>query len=61
MLERTAPRIAAIEVGEENTYGHPTPSTLGALRAVPQVVRTDRDGTVRLHVADGRMRLERGA
>jgi competence protein ComEC len=61
MLERTAPRVAAIEVGEENTYGHPTPSTLTALRAVPQVVRTDRDGTVRLHVADGRMRLERGA
>jgi hypothetical protein len=24
-------------------------------------VRTGRDGTVRLHVADGRMRLERGA
>ena len=61
MLERTAPRIAAIEVGEENTYGHPTPSTLGALRVVPQVVRTDRDGTVRLHVAGGRMRLEPGA
>ena len=61
LLERTAPLVAAIEVGEDNTYGHPTPSTLGALRAVGQVVRTDRDGTVRLHVADGRMRLERGA
>ncbi len=59
MLERTAPRVAAIEVGADNTYGHPAPSTLGALRAVPQVVRTDRDGTVRLHVLDGRMRLER--
>ena len=31
MLERTAPRVAAIEVGEDNTYGHPAPSTLGAL------------------------------
>ena len=60
MLERTAPRVAAIEVGADNTYGHPTPATLGALREVPQVVRTDRDGTVRLHVLDGRMRLERG-
>ena len=57
LLERTAPRIAAIEVGR-NSYGHPAPSTLGALRAVPQLVRTDRDGTVRLRVAGGRMRLE---
>jgi competence protein ComEC len=61
MLERTAPQVAAIEVGAHNTYGHPAPSTLGALRVVPNVVRTDRDGTVRLHVADGRMRLERAA
>ena len=59
LLERTSPRIAAIEVGE-NSYGHPAPSTLGALRVVPQLVRTDRDGTVRLHVAGGQMRLERG-
>ena len=58
MLERTTPLLAAIMVGEENTYGHPTPSVLGALRAVPQVVRTDRDGTVRVHVAGGRMTVE---
>ena len=60
LLERTAPQVAAIEVGEDNTYGHPTPSTLDALRAVPQLVRTDRDGTVRLRVDGGRMRVERG-
>jgi competence protein ComEC len=58
MLERTAPQVAAIMVGR-NSYGHPAPSTLGALRAVPQLVRTDRDGTVRLRVEGGRMRLER--
>ena len=57
-LERTTPAVAAIEVGRENTYGHPTPSTLAALRAVPRVVRTDRDGTVRLRVSGGRMRLD---
>jgi competence protein ComEC len=60
LLERTAPQIAAIEVGR-NSYGHPAPSTLGALRVVPRLVRTDRDGTVRLHVAGGRMRLEGGS
>jgi competence protein ComEC len=57
MLERTSPRIAAIEVGR-NSYGHPAPSTLDALRAVPELVRTDTDGTVRLHVKDGAMRLD---
>ena len=36
LLERLTPRLAAIEVGE-NTYGHPTPSTLAALaRTVPE-------------------------
>ena len=57
-LERTSPDVAAIEVGGDNTYGHPAPSTLAALRGVPRLVRTDRDGTVRLRVAGGRMRLD---
>jgi competence protein ComEC len=58
LLERLKPRLAAIEVGE-NTYGHPTRSTLGALeRAVPQVVRTDEDGTIRLHAVGDRMWVE---
>ena len=60
LLERTAPAVAAIEVGAENTYGHPAPSTLDALRVVPELARTDVDGTVRLHVTGERMRLERG-
>ena len=59
LLERLRPAVAAIEVGRHNTYGHPTPSTLAALRAVPRVVRTDRDGTVRLRVSGSTMRLEK--
>ena len=51
------PAFAAIEVGRGNTYGHPAPSTLAALRAVATSYRTDRDGTVRLRVAR-RMRVE---
>ncbi len=58
-LERIRPRVAVIEVGRGNSYGHPTKSTLAALRSVPHVARTDKDGTVRLRVAGGRMRLER--
>jgi competence protein ComEC len=59
LLERLRPAVAAIEVGRGNTYGHPTPSTLAALRSVDHVLRTDRDGTIRLRVRDGAMTIER--
>jgi competence protein ComEC len=47
LLERLDPLVAGIEVGAQNTYGHPAPTTIRALRDVPRVVRTDRDGSVR--------------
>jgi competence protein ComEC len=54
VLSRLRPELAAIEVGEDNTYGHPAPSTLAALRrAGAPASRTDRDGTVTLSV-DGK-------
>jgi competence protein ComEC len=59
LLHRLAPAVAAIEVGRHNVYGHPAASSVAALRAVPNLVRTDRDGTVRLHVRAGAMRVER--
>lgn len=40
------PQLAVIQVGAGNSYGHPRAATLRALAAVPQVKRTDRDGTV---------------
>jgi competence protein ComEC len=58
LLARLRPRVAVIPVGRRNIYGHPAPATLAALRAVPVVRRTDRDGTVRLTVRDGRMAVE---
>ena len=58
LLERTRPSFAAIEVGRGNTYGHPAPSTLAALRAVDHVYRTDRDGTVRLRVRGGAVTVD---
>jgi competence protein ComEC len=59
VLERLRPRMAAIEVGADNTYGHPTPETLAALHAaVPHVYRTDRNGTVTLTVREGHMAIE---
>ena len=55
LLKRLRPRVASIPVGQ-NTYGHPTPSTLRALRAAGVAsYRNDRDGTVRLSIEDSRL------
>ena len=62
VLRRVRPRVAAVPVGE-NTYGHPAPSTLVALRrAGVRTFRTDRQGTVRVTLHDGALRVavERG-
>jgi competence protein ComEC len=58
LLQRLTPEVAAIEVGRRNRYGHPAPATVAELRGTT-VVRTDRDGTVRLHARGGSMTLER--
>jgi competence protein ComEC len=54
-LEQLRPQVAAIMVGRDNTYGHPTRQTLDELRSVPHVYRTDRDGTVRVRALGGRL------
>jgi competence protein ComEC len=56
VLERLRPRVAAIEVGAHNTYGHPVAATLRTLRAAGATIyRTDRDGSVRLEERGGRL------
>ena len=54
ILARLRPQVAVIPVGT-NSYGHPTPQALGALRAVPRVYRTDRNGTVRIDAVGDRL------
>jgi competence protein ComEC len=50
LLRRLRPEVAAIPVGP-NTYGHPAPETVAALRdAGVSTLRTDLHGTVRLAV-----------
>ncbi|MFK4100083.1 ComEC/Rec2 family competence protein [Streptomyces sp. NPDC019531] len=47
LIRRAAPRVALISVGADNSYGHPAPPTVAALRAGGAVVlRTDRDGAL---------------
>jgi competence protein ComEC len=57
LLRRLHPRLAVIEVGRHNTYGHPTAQALAALRVVPHVLRTDRDGTVRVIVSGRKLQV----
>ena len=52
-FQAVAPTVAVVPVGE-NTYGHPVPSTLAAIRATGATVfRTDRHGTVTLTFSGG--------
>jgi len=55
LLRRLRPRIAVIEVGLHNDYGHPRPQTLAALAASPglHLYRTDLNGRVVVE-SDGR-------
>jgi competence protein ComEC len=57
LLRRLHPRIAVIEVGAHNPYGHPTAQALRALSVVPRVYRTDHDGTVHLDLTGDRMEV----
>ncbi len=54
LLTELRPEVAGIGVGEDNGYGHPTPSTLDALEdSGADVYRTDLDGTIEATVVDG--------
>ena len=57
ILDRLRPQVAAVPVGE-NSYGHPAPSTLAALRAAGLFPhRTDREGTIRVRVDERGIRI----
>jgi competence protein ComEC len=59
VLARLRPEVAGIEVGLRNTYNHPAPGTVEALRrARVATYRTDRDGTVTLTVEDDGMHVD---
>jgi competence protein ComEC len=63
LLRRVRPRVAVISVGEQNDYGHPTPSTLQALADAPglSVYRTDRDGRVVIDSDGDRLEVSRAS
>jgi competence protein ComEC len=59
LLDRSAPRLAVISVGEHNPYGHPSAATLATLaeRRIP-TIRTDEQGEVTIDVRRRRWRVE---
>ncbi len=49
-LRAVNPKVAVVEVGERNRYGHPTPATLARIASdtFAKLFRTDLNGTVRV-------------
>ncbi|GAA2731819.1 hypothetical protein GCM10010360_16390 [Streptomyces nogalater] len=55
LIRLAAPRVALVSAGAGNSYGHPAPSTVAALRTGgATVLRTDRDGALALTGTGGR-------
>ncbi|MZF88075.1 ComEC/Rec2 family competence protein [Streptomyces sp. SID5643] len=60
LMGRVAPRLALISCGADNSYGHPAPGTVAALRdGGAAVLRTDRDGALAVVGGDGRLSVAR--
>jgi competence protein ComEC len=60
LIRAAAPRLALISCGADNTYGHPAPSTVAALRDGGAVVlRTDEDGALAVVGAGRELRVAR--
>jgi competence protein ComEC len=60
LLGSLRPALAVIPVGARNPFGHPAPSTLGALSAAGvQTLRTDRAGTVSVQASAAGLRVQR--
>jgi competence protein ComEC len=59
LLDRSAPRVALIEVGAGNPYGHPTPATLATLAERSLcILRTDLDGDLTVEVGQAGITAE---
>ncbi|MGB3683995.1 MAG: ComEC/Rec2 family competence protein [Rubrobacteraceae bacterium] len=57
LLSRFPPEVAVVSVGD-NSYGHPTPQTIGRLKTVgAEVFRTDEQGDVISTIKDGQVEV----
>lgn len=56
-IEAVSPKIAVIEVGARNSYGHPADATLKKLADLAPVFRTDKNGQITVAAADGKLKI----
>lgn len=59
LLEAVSPEAVVISCGRYNSYGHPVSAVLQRLEKHGcKIMRTDRDGAVRVIMSDGRMKMQ---
>jgi len=57
-LNSVRPRVAVIEVGESNKYGHPTKEVLERLAsAAAKIFRTDQNGNIEIFAENGKLKV----
>ncbi len=57
-VKEVDPKVAVIEVGAKNTYGHPTQAALSRLASVAdQILRTDMQGILKIVFKDGALEI----
>ena len=57
-LREVSPAVSVIEVGEKNSYRHPTQDALSRLAAIgTQILRTDQDGIIKITVDEGKLKI----
>src|SRR5215218_6167289 len=57
-LSRFPPKVAVIQCGADNPYGHPTPETLDRLQRVgAKIFRNDEDGDVIATIKDQELKV----
>lgn len=58
-LKEASPKYAAISVGKDNMYSHPSNKTIVALKNCgAEVYRTDKNGDISFYVENGNIRVE---
>ena len=58
-LDKATPDYAAISVGKNNMYSHPSESVIDALEERgTRILRTDTDGDITFYVENGKIRTE---
>jgi competence protein ComEC len=61
-LRAVSPTAAIIEVGANNTYGHPAKETLARIASSTnaEIFRTDKNGTVEIFAEEGKLKVRAG-